>query len=58
MRCELKIHGRTVVLREYNIMPQDADELSERERRKAIKDKVTPLLEKGAWAHAPAVKVF
>jgi hypothetical protein len=58
MRGDLKTHGRTIILREYNIMPPNADELSEKEKRKAIKDNVTPLLTKGTWAHAPAAKEF
>jgi hypothetical protein len=58
LRGELKTHGRTIVLCEYKIMPSNADELSEKDRRKAIKDNVGPLLEKGAWAHAPAAKVI
>jgi hypothetical protein len=58
MRGEIKMHGRTIVLREYKIMPHNAEELSEKEKRKVIRDNVQPLLEKGAWAHAPAAKVL
>jgi hypothetical protein len=58
LRGELKTHGRTIVLREYKLMPPNADELSEKERRKAIRENVAPLLERGAWAHAPAAKVI
>jgi hypothetical protein len=57
LRGELKAHGRTTVLREYKIMPLNADELTEQEKRKAIKDNVTPLLERGEWAHASTSKV-
>jgi hypothetical protein len=58
MRGELKMHGRTIVLREYKIIPQNTDELSDKEKRKAIRENVAPLLDRGSWAHAPAVKVF
>jgi hypothetical protein len=58
MRGELKMHARTIVLREYKVIPHNADELSEKEKRKAIRENVLPLLEKGAWAHVPAIKVL
>jgi hypothetical protein len=58
MRGELKTHGRTIVLREYKITPSNADELSEKDKRKAIKENVAPLLVQGAWAHAPAARVI
>jgi hypothetical protein len=57
MRGELKSHGRTIVLREYKITPPNADELSEKEKQRAIKENIAPLLVKGAWAHAPAARV-
>jgi hypothetical protein len=57
MRGELKTHGRTIVLCEYKIIPSNAEELSEKEKRKAIRENVAPLLVKGAWAHAPAARV-
>jgi hypothetical protein len=58
IRGELKTHGRTIVLREYKITPSNADELSEKEKRKAVRENVAPLLLKGAWAHAPAARVI
>jgi hypothetical protein len=58
MRGELKTHGRTIVLREYKIIPFNADELTEKDKRKAIRGNVAPLLVKGAWAHAPAARVI
>jgi hypothetical protein len=58
MRGELKMHGRTIVLREYKIMPHNAEEISDKEKRKSIRENVLPLLDKGAWAHAPAAKVL
>jgi hypothetical protein len=57
MRGELKTHGRSIVLREYKVIPPNADELSEKEKRVAIRENIAPLLMKGTWAHAPAARV-